>query len=276
MSDVFQEGKQPGDEGLKDESKVDDPTLELDDTVDTDQVDGAQKRIDQIYKRMKDSERDLQSERNALNAERESRLRLEERLRDVEERRTDQTKPAQLTETDLQAALDVNDGAAAAKIITAMSKQEVEKASAVNSKRSNDRLRLQSQIAIAQRQVSKYMTSDSTLKDHTNPKWGDVEDAYRANKEIGVPDDARAELLALNAVFGSPNKSKPVETKRPIDGFTETGAGGGFGKSSVTGVKGLDNVPQHFVDHWTRQGRSRDWMVKEASFIDPRRLTKKN
>lgn len=284
MPEVFQEGTQPGDEGSNNDQT---PTPD-ENTIDTNQVDGAQQRINQIYKRMKDSERDLQSERDALSQEREARTRLEERLRLVEEKPTTTQEPV-LTERDLQAALDVGDGAAAAKIIAALAQQsskENQTSADANAKRSTDRLRLQSQVAIAQRKVTEYLNLDPTIKDHTNPKWGEVEEAYLANKELGVPDDARAELFALDKVFGSPDKLKKAgmsSTQLNDQNFTETGAGGGFGQDRVRSTSdivvqrdGINYVvPPRYTDYWAQRKMSREEMIKESKYLTPKQLERK-
>ena len=45
---------------------------------------------------------------------------------------------------------------------------------------------------------------------------------------------------------------------------------GGGGRDTKSGKDPLKDVPQRYIDHWTKKGYTREAMLAEAQFIKPR------
>ena len=203
-----------------------------------------------------------------LESERLERVRLEERLRTLEEvSRAQPPAPAQkiFTPQEVQAAID------AGQVSTAEGMAYLAK---VEAKRVLDEeRRAQTVLKPFERagvEVNEYMAHLPWTKDSTSPEFQQVKAAYRSLvQDYGFADDIRTQRIALEKVAGPLEKLKQrqqvaTQTRqaRVASLHTETPAGGSAPRKS----NDISNAPEHIKRVWDRTGLTEAQRQKEWSY----------
>lgn len=216
-------------------------------------------RFEQVYARMRQSERDA--------------MELRERLAALER----QAKPAQPTvqfysDTQLQAAVDQG------KITPAqMASQLALQAKELGKTEIRQELRLETRRTEAAREVDQYIDKRPALLDTGSEDFRRVARAAREVAEDMNLDvtDPRVQRRALRETLGTLDRIATVTTltnhnRQHSDTHAETGRGGGHSTTPAATDALLKTVPKPLMAQWERWGYSRERMLAEAKYIDPK------
>ena len=227
-------------------------------------------RFNQVWAR-------YQQEKADAISERDKNIRLEERLRTLETKPTQTTQTAEITENDIQVAIESGDATSVAKTVSQYSVQEAKKAATATSQETDVQTRYVAQISKANAEIAEYVKIAPSLRTHDHPKWGAVQAAFREQvDEFGVPSDSRAELLALRAALGPLNDFKKTATRRPgTDQFAEfSGGTAGSTGTKTTGDDPFSRAPDNIKRYWEVRKSSHDEKLADMKYINPSRLKK--
>jgi len=213
------------------------------------------------YRRAQGLKRELESERI-------ERVRVEERLRALEEYRpAAPATPAEreYTAEEVQAAID------AGKVTVA---QAAEYFAEVKAKRLQTQAVQQAAAAApyqrAVTEVNEYMAHLPWTKDQTSPEFQQVKAKYQSLvRDFGFADDIRTQRVAIEHVAGSLDKVKQrqqvaTQTRqaRAAGAHSETPAGGNVPRKSDD----ISNAPADMVRVWDRTGTTPAQRAKEWSY----------
>ena len=203
-----------------------------------------------------------------LESERIERVRLEERLRTLEEvSRATPPVPAEriFTPQEVQAAIDAGQ-VSAAEGMTYLAKQEAKRVIAEQLQATQAARPFQ----MATSEVTEYMQHLPWTKDYNSPEFQQVKAEYnRLVTDLGYANDIRTQAVALRAVVGPLDKIKAraqvaTQTRqvRRESAFVELPSGGALAPKS----DGIDKAPAEVVRIWDRTGLSPAQRAKEWSY----------
>ncbi len=211
------------------------------------------------YRTRKTVERELQSERI-------EKIRLEERLRVLEQQRQPEPVKARVYTTDeVQAAIDggqVTHAQAAAYF----AKVEAERILDERDKRA----KAQQPFDLAAREVNEYMAVLPWTRDQTSNEFQQVASVYRSLvNDYGLPDNIVTQRLALEKVAGPYQKikdrmasDKATREARTNDAHAEIPAGG----PPPSKGNDISQAPAHMVAVWNKTGTSPANRAKEYAY----------
>ena len=212
-----------------------------------------------------------------LESERIERVRLEERLRTLEEVSRAQTPaPAAervFTPQEVQAAIDAGQ-VSAAEGMTYLAKQEARRVIAEQQQAA----RAIEPFKRAGDLVSEYMAHLPWTQNQQSDEFKQVKAEYnRLVNEFGHANDIRTQLVALEKVAGPLDKLKAraqvaTQTRqaRQAQSFAETPAGGQPPRKSDS----IENAPDHIKRVWDRTGLTPAQRAKEWGYYQKQQSAK--
>jgi hypothetical protein len=221
------------------------------------------KRFNQIYARAK------AAEEAAANLKIEM-ARLEERLKAREEVPTENR---QTIEQQLEAKVEageISQFAALRMLAEHYASKKVESSQKVLSEAD----KAERALTEAKIEIQKYITAAPSLADLSHERADDVRTAYNKLVGRGYKQDQTTELLALEQVFGSPERLKKSRNPSDRSGAPVTSGGGGIA-TTPKAKTGLEHVPARYVEYWKSRNYTQEQMLQEAKYLSPEQLARK-
>jgi hypothetical protein len=232
-----------------------------------------------------------QTERELL-AEREARIRAEERAATIEAvgRRAPSVPTGEVINeggnkrlTREQIHSSVNDGEmdqlTASDLLAEIKIEEVmtreRNRAAVET--SNSR-----QLESALGQINQYIDIAPSLGTHQHPRFGEVSKEFNRLVGEGYINSPKTELLALRTVFGSIERFRRQSgsgSERRNSNHSELNSGGisqgGTPNDKILRTSKGEAVPQRYVNHWRSRGYTAEEMKREAEYLSKDQITRK-
>jgi hypothetical protein len=177
-------------------------------------------------------EEELQAQ---LAEERESRIRLEERLKVRDEQPpAPKEEPKVFTRQELQTAVDEGQIDADQKE-EIWSNQQFERNQRGTEELLNARDKKRDTEGFVETETSRYLSAHPDVRKVDSPDWQKVKDEYDFKVRTGSPDSKETELQAMRAAFGANPERIPERTaaRRETPGDASGSTGGGRGDRPV-------------------------------------------
>ena len=134
-------------------------------------------------------------------------------------------------------------------------------------------------------ELEMYMKNIPTLNDKASDDFNDVKNEYTKLVNMGSPNNAVTELLAVKSVFGSLDRVKGISSQN-IDQFdrdnrdTSMESSGGTrpsdkGRSTSKDRDILRRVPSDYQEYWDSRGYTNEYKLKLAKAMTPSKLIKR-
>ncbi len=217
------------------------------------------------YRTRKTVERELQSERI-------EKIRLEERLRVLEQQQTKpppEVKPRIYTPDEVQAAIDAGQ-VSHAQASAYFAKVEAERILDEREAKREAQAKAQAPLQRAESELNEYMSLLPWTKDQQSPEFKAAADIYASLvHEYGLPENIVTQRLAVERYAGPLQKikdrmasDKATRVSRTNDAHSEAPAGGPApGKSSD-----VSQAPAHMQAVWNKTGMSPEARAKEFAY----------
>jgi len=214
------------------------------------------------YRTRKTVEKELQSERI-------ERIRLEERLRLLEQQAPQPQAPAKprvYTLEEVQGALD--EGKITHTQASAyLARVEAERVHDEREARAAAQLKVQAPIERATNEVNEYMALLPWTNDRASEEFKEVANTYYSLvNQYGMPDNIVTQRIAIERVAGSLDRIKArmasdrdTRRARIDDAHSETPAGG----PAPSSANNLSKAPAHMVAVWNKTGLSEEKRKQE-------------
>ena len=188
-----------------------------------------------------------------LAAEREHRVRLDERLKTLESQRNLQPKPRVYSVAEVQIGIDKG-------LVTPAEAADYLAEARIN-KAEQDRQEREVQarpLAAAQQEVDEYLVAAPYLKDDNDPRTQKVVDVYNQLRyKFNLPDNLVTKAMAVRESLGPVGN---LQKRRTSDTLTRDGAnfhtvrsgGGTLNEGVVNDAALLAKAPAHFKENWEK------------------------
>lgn len=229
---------------------------------DTHPLDPGGKRFSEVYRDMRDAQRDNQELRSRL-------ARLE-----AAPAAPAQTKEAWFTPEQLDGFVQTG------KITqTQATAQLIWQQSTMQSRQDTERRQAENVQLEAKREIDKYAVAIPALLNRGSVELQKVERVAREiSSELGLPiQDLRVQKRALREVYGAPdrlNRANAVRENARVNADVHAEVSPGSG-GAPTSKDPLANVPPRYLDHWKKVGYTRQQMIDEAKYIPKHRMNAK-
>lgn len=229
-------------------------------------------RFNQIYARGKEAERERDHYREESQREREERIRLEERLKALEDRRQEQPR---LTWANYQSAIDagqISQADAMARWTDQVKREAKEEAV----REVDTHLRTTTRVATVTSEIDRYTKAIPGLNQHGSEDRVKVEQEFNYLVQRGAdPKSLATEVAALRAAHGSIERveqaaaAKRTTTREP---FMETHSSTHKPQTKTTDpIKNLDEAKRKYYQNQIDKGRYADWkeVAEELTYKAP-------
>ena len=246
------EGIQAGNEGQTTDSTVDEGLADVkpETTVDAEEPPGGTDGT-AVYARKQHQEAKRLAKQ--LVAEREQRVRLDERLKALEDQRNAQPKPKVYTPAEVQRGIDQG-LVTPAEAADYLAEVRINKAETARQEREAQAR----PIAAAQQEVDQYLAAAPYLSDDSDPRTQKVVDVYNQLRyKYNLPDNLVTKAMAVRESLGPVSN---LQKRRTSDTLTRDGAnfhtvrsgGGNLDEGTAGDAALLAKAPAYFKANWDK------------------------